>query len=110
MPAIDNKHLIEVIAINVQSGTSKKTGNPYAIHKAQCVVRGPDNSVQIGELKISKELAEKTPPGKYLAEFELGVSFERLVVPLVTALHPWGDNKPQAQAPDKQDKQDKKVA
>lgn len=109
MSAIDSKHLIEIIAINVQSGTAKKTGNPYAIHKAQCVVRGPDNSVQIGELNLPKELAEKTPPGKYLAEFELGVSFERLVVPRITSLHPWGDNRPQsasAGSAPKQAKQD----
>ncbi len=91
MAAVDNKHLIEIVGINIQSGKSKKTGNDYAIHKAQCVVRGPDQSVQIGELNLPKEIAEKTTPGKYLAEFELGVSFERLVVPRITALHAWGE-------------------
>lgn len=93
MSAIDNKHLIEILAINLQSGVSKKSGLPYAIHKAQCVVRGPDQSTQIGEMNIPKELADKTPPGKYLAEFELGVSFERLVVPRIVALHPWAETK-----------------
>lgn len=91
MSAIDNKHLIEIIAINEDSGTSKRTGNPWKMYKAQCVVRGPDGVVKIGELILPKQLAETTKPGRYLAEFELDVSFERLVVPRITALHAHGD-------------------
>jgi hypothetical protein len=99
MSAIDNKHLIEIVAINEASGISKKTGNAWTMHKAQCVVRGPDNSVVIGELMLPKELALTTTPGKYLAEFELGVSFERIVVPRITALHVFGETaKPVPQA------------
>lgn len=90
MSAVDNKHLIEIIAINVDGGISKKTGLPWQMHKAQCVVRGPDNSIQIGELLLPRDLAENTTPGNYLAEFELGVSFERVIVPRITVLHPHG--------------------
>jgi hypothetical protein len=90
MSAVDNKHLIEVLAVNVQRGTAKKSGNPYEIHKAQCVIKGPDGVIQIGEMNLPKHLIE-TKPGKYLAEFELGVNFDRLVVPVITNLHAHGD-------------------
>jgi hypothetical protein len=90
MSAVDNKHLLEILAVNLQKGISKKTGNPYEIYKAQCVVKGPDQSIQVGELNLPKHLKETTP-GKYLAEFELGVNVERLLVPVITNLHPWGD-------------------
>lgn len=88
MSAIDNKHLINILAINTDTGISKKTGNAWSMPKAQCVVTGPDGVVKIGELILPKALAE-TKPGQYLAEFELDVSFDRVVVPRITALHPF---------------------
>ena len=99
MAAVDNKHQIEIMAVNVQSGVSRKTGLPFSIPKAQCIVRGHDGAIQIGELNLSKELAE-TLPGKYLAEFELGVSYERMIVPRITVLHPVSElAKPAAPVP-----------
>lgn len=100
MPAVDNKHLIEILVVNESNGVSKKSGQPWRMFRAQCIVRGPDNSVQIGELNLPDALS-KTPPGKYLAEFELGVNFERLVVPRITALHAYGEtaSKPIPKAP-----------
>ena len=102
MSAIDSKHLIEIIAVNKESGIAKKSGNPWEMHKAQCIVRGPDGVVKIGELILPKTMAD-TPPGKYLAGFELDVSFERVVVPRIVELHPWGNPvqpKDSASAPD----------
>lgn len=98
MAAVDNKHLIEILAVNKQSGTARKSGNPYEIYKAQCVVKGPDQSIQVGELNLPKSLIETTP-GKYLAEFELGVNFDRMIVPMITKLHPFGDSAKSAAAP-----------
>lgn len=89
MSAIDNKHLINIVAVNKESGIAKKTGNAWEMHKAQCVVTGPDGSTKIGELILPKALAD-TKPGKYLAEFQLAVSFERIVIPQIIALHPHG--------------------
>jgi hypothetical protein len=97
MSAVDNKHLIEILAVNKSSGIAKKTGNPWEMWKAQCVVKGPDQSIQIGELNLPKSLVD-TAPGKYLAEFELGVSFERMVVPMITKLHAWSGDAPAAGA------------
>ena len=87
MSAIDNKHLIDIVAINQSSGVSAKSGKAWEMFRAQCVVSGPDNSTKIGELLLPRDLKE-TIPGRYLAEFELDVSFDRLVVPRITALHP----------------------
>lgn len=92
MSAIDNKHLINIVAVNVESGIAKKTQNPWTMHKAQCVITGPDGSTKIGELILPKALAD-TPPGKYLAEFQLAVSFERVVVPQIIALHAYSVEK-----------------
>jgi hypothetical protein len=96
MSAIDHKHLVEILSIIRANGISKKTGNPWEMYKAQCIVRGPDGVTKIGELVLPKALID-TPPGKYLAEFELDVSFERVVVPVVVNLHAWAA--PAAEAP-----------
>lgn len=90
MAAIDNKHLIEILTIIPEGGISKQSGKPWQMWKAQCVIKGPDNSIKVGVLNVSEKMKD-TPPGKYLAEFELGVNFENKVIPLLTALHPHGD-------------------
>lgn len=90
MAAIDNKHLIEILTIISESGISKKTGQPWQMWKAQCVIRGGDNDIKVGVLNVSEKMKD-TPPGKYLAEFELGVNFENKVIPLLTKLHAHGD-------------------
>ena len=91
MSAIDNAHLLEIIAITHKTGPSKsKPGTDYSLYLAQCVLRGPDNDVKIGELLLNKELALTTTPGTYLAEFVLGVDMERRIVPRITKLHAHG--------------------
>lgn len=84
MSAIDNKHLINIVSINTDTGV--KNGKEWSMPKAQCVVTGPDGKTQIGELLLPKALAD-TPPGKYLAEVAMSVNYQRQVVPVVTALH-----------------------
>lgn len=95
MAAIDNKHLIDILAINQSSGVSSKSGKAWEMFRAQCVISGPDSSMKIGELLLPRDLKE-TIPGRYLAEFELDVSFDRLVIPRITALHPHNSGKPVA--------------
>lgn len=97
MSAIDNKHLIEIVSVQEASGISRKTGNPWKMYRAQCVVTGGDSGAKVGELLLPDSLKD-TSPGKYLAEFQLDVSFERLVVPRITALHPHGANANRPQA------------
>jgi len=97
MSAIDNKHLIEIVSVQESSGVSRKTGNPWKMYRAQCVVTGGDNGAKVGELLLPDSLKD-TIPGKYLAEFQLDVSFERLVVPRITALHAHGGGAARPQA------------
>ena len=89
MAAIDNKHLVEILKVNKESGHSKRTGKDWEMFKAQCVIRAGDG-IQVGVLNLPREL-ESTPAGKYLAEFELGVSMDRMLVPVITQLHPYGE-------------------
>lgn len=96
MSAIDNKHLIEIVSVQESSGVSRKTGSPWKMYRAQCVVTGGDKGAKVGELLLPDTLKE-TQPGKYLAEFQLDVNFERLVIPRITALHPHASAAPRPQ-------------
>ena len=98
MAAVDNKHMIEVLTTKVEEGISKKTGMPWVMRKVQCIVRGPDNSLVVGVLSLPRGF-EDVVPGKYLAEFELGIDFDNKVIPLLVKLHPFGETaKPVAKA------------
>jgi hypothetical protein len=105
MSAIDNKHLLEIVNVVPQNYPAKDGRAAGTIHKAQCLMHGGDGGVLIGQLMLPKHLIE-TPPGKYLAEFELAVDYKMQVVPRVTVLHPWAnrqqpsaaDQKPAAKA------------
>lgn len=89
MSAIDNKHLLEIIGVIPQEYPPKNGRPGGVIHKAQCVFHGGDSGVQVGQLLLPQNLKD-TPPGKYLAEFELGVNYKLEVVPKITLLHPHG--------------------
>ncbi|MBB5391288.1 MULTISPECIES: hypothetical protein [unclassified Herbaspirillum] len=89
MSAIVNSHLIDIVAVAHASGISRKTGQPWDMYRAQCVVTGPDKGVRIGQLLLPNTLKE-TRPGKYLAEIGLDVNWECEVVPVVIGLHPYG--------------------
>jgi hypothetical protein len=100
MSAVDNKHLIQILGVKVDSGISKRTQQPWEMRKAQCAVTGPDGSIQVGVLMLPKAWKEDPVPGKYLAEFELGIDFENRIVPVLTKLHSFNDAaKPSPSAP-----------
>lgn len=80
---------LEILDVIEQSGVAKATGRPYQIHRAQCVLHGADGNRKIGELNLPRDLAE-TKPGVYMASFELSVSMDRLIVPRIIALTPFG--------------------
>jgi hypothetical protein len=89
--------LLEILAINVQSGKSKKTGNDFSLPKAQCIIRAADGKIEVGELILPKHL-EATVVGVYDADYVLGVDMQGKVVPRITALRPF-QVKPSAAAP-----------
>lgn len=86
MSAIDNKHLLEIINIVPQAYEAKNGRAAGTMYKAQCVCHGGDEGIVIGQLVLPRHLKD-TKPGKYLAEFRLGVNFKLEVVPMITALH-----------------------
>lgn len=89
MSAIDNKHLLEIINVVTQEYPAKGDRKAGTMFKAQCLFHGGDGGVMVGQMLLPKELKETTP-GKYLAEFELGVNYKLEVVPRITALHAHG--------------------
>lgn len=93
-----SKQKLTILSINTRSGTSQKTGRPYAIHEAQCILQGVVEGVEkivVGVINLSEELA-KSQPGEYLADFSLspgrGGDSGRLVAQVVS-LVPFGQNK-----------------
>lgn len=66
---------LEILLVNVKTGTSKKTGNAYSIPEAHCVLRNDDGSAgAVGVLNVPKALEETAKPGLYRASFALEAS------------------------------------
>jgi len=83
---------INIINVISRSGISKKTGLPWTMNFAQCVLVALDGELKIGKLLLPKALND-TKPGEYLASFQLDVDYETDVVPVITALHPYNSGK-----------------
>lgn len=65
-----------ILAINVKEGVSSKTGRPYKIFDAQCVItsqrEGKEPEVQVGTILLHESLKD-TAPGDYLPSFHFSV-------------------------------------
>lgn len=62
--------ILEILLINVKEGNAKKTGNPYKISEAHCVLRNEDGTAgAVGVLNIPKELEATAKPGIFTASF-----------------------------------------
>lgn len=95
-----NKQKLTILSINVRSGVSQKSGRPYTIREAQCILEQSNDGVSnivVGVINLPEPLADRTP-GEYLAEFALtqgnGTDSGRLV-PRITSLIPYGSSRPQ---------------
>ncbi|MGX7005131.1 cellulose synthase [Caballeronia sp. KNU42] len=98
---MSSKQKLTIIAINVRSGVAQKTGRPYTIHEAQCILEQSKDGVSnvvVGVINLPDVLAKEVQPGDYLAEFLLaqgsGQDAGRLV-PRITSLVPHGNPRPQ---------------
>lgn len=71
------KSVLNVLKINAPlRGTSKKTGNAYEIHTAECAILDELGHIeQVGVLDIPKELREKLSTGVFVGEFALTAGF-----------------------------------
>lgn len=65
--------IIQVLKVNdVRSGTSKKTGQPWEMQDAECLLLKETGEVdQVGVLDIPKGLREHVKPGHFTASFAL---------------------------------------
>jgi len=106
--SIDNKHHLQIVGINTLKYTSKKTGVDGEMKLAQCIVKYADEDkgeqIMVGELVLPKHLSD-TPPGEYLADFELVVDREKRIGARLKNLHAFGQSVRPLSAKD-----DKKVA
>jgi hypothetical protein len=90
--------ILQILVVNTKEGTSKKSGQPYKIPEAQCVLINDDGTVAaVGVLVIPKQLEEVAKPGTYTGAFALeaasfGENQGRIVAKLVglTPLPPKG--------------------
>lgn len=66
---------VQVLKINpVESGISKKTGQPWERHTAECMLLGEDGSIEcVGRLMIPPTMREGLQTGVYRASFSLVV-------------------------------------
>lgn len=65
--------IIQVLKVNdVRTGTSKKTGQPWEMQDAECLLLKDTGDVdQVGVLDIPKGLREQIKPGHFTASFAL---------------------------------------
>lgn len=64
--------ILEILLVTVKSGTAKKSGQPYAISEAHCVLRNADGTPgAVGVLVVPKSLEDIAKPGIFTAAFGL---------------------------------------
>lgn len=64
--------LLEILLITVKAGNAKKTGQPYSISEAHCVLRNEDGTPgAVGVLVVPKALETIAKPGLFTAAFGL---------------------------------------
>jgi len=78
---------LQVVAIETKSGVSKKSGQPYQMEIAKCVLTKVDGSVDVGEVMLPKGHAPVTP-GLYSAETALSKSMNGQIVGVIVSLTP----------------------
>ncbi len=67
---------LEVLSFNTITGLSKKTGAPYSMDIAQCVVHGDDGAKSVGEFMFPRDC--KPALGFYQAAFGFRVNAGRI--------------------------------
>lgn len=83
--------IIQILKLNdPKTGTSSKTGKPYDMQDAECLLLKEDGSVdQVGVLQIPKQLREVVKPGTFTATFALNSNYaSRRIEAVLTGLVP----------------------
>jgi hypothetical protein len=64
--------ILEILTLSVKAGNSKKTGLPFSITEAHCVIRNDDGSAAaVGVLVVPKALEGSAKVGLFTATFGL---------------------------------------
>ncbi len=64
--------ILEILLINKKEGTGKKSGQPYSISEAHCILRNDDGTAgAVGVLTVPKSLEAVAKPGVFTAVFSL---------------------------------------
>lgn len=95
-----NKQKLTILQVIKRGGIAKKTGNPWEIHAAQCVLEQSvdgDKQLLVGTINLPDSL-KTTEPGDYLAEFAFSQSMEGKLEPRITSLVPFGMSGPKPKA------------
>ena len=78
---------IEIRSIVKRAGVSQKTGRPYEIYTAQCIITDADGIEQVGRMNLSQALKD-TQKGVYDCEYILGVDMDANIVPRIISMAP----------------------
>lgn len=86
------KNTIQILHVTQRTGLSQKTGKPYDMRSAQCIVHkvNRDTGVVeplIGELMLPERFKE-SKPGTYEVEFEVSIDKEKRVGAQVATMVP----------------------
>ncbi|WP_153137120.1 cellulose synthase [Paraburkholderia agricolaris] len=91
-----SKQKLTILQVIQKGGTSKKTGLPWEIHSAQCILEQETEKngreLLVGTVNLPKELWA-SQPGDYLAEFGLAQSMDGKLEPRIVSLVPFGAQK-----------------
>ncbi|MFZ5548666.1 MAG: hypothetical protein ACOZJX_08220 [Pseudomonadota bacterium] len=80
--------IIQVLKVDNRKGTSQKTGRPFEIETAECILYADDGTVgQVGVLDVPPDLRGKVVPGTYTAAFSMRAAFDtRRIQSVLTGL------------------------
>src|SRR6266702_401769 len=87
-----SKQKLTILEVAHRSGIAKKTGNPWAIHEAQCILEQENESgksIVVGTINLPDALKD-SPAGEYLADFSFFKSMDGKLEPRVVSLVPFG--------------------
>lgn len=64
--------ILEILLVNTKTGTAKKSGQPYSISEAHCILRDEAGKAgAVGVLTVPKDLEAVAKPGVFTAAFQM---------------------------------------
>jgi hypothetical protein len=91
-----SKQKLTILEVHERSGIVRRTGNPWRIHEAQCILEQQDGegkkSVVVGTINLPEAITRDgvPPSGDYVAEFAFARSMEGRLEPRIVSLAPHG--------------------